>query len=269
MKIKLGVIGCGAIGEEVCLFVKDYLKDKVEISSLFDIKKEKAHYLGKILGSKVKVALSIEDVVKDADLILEAASWQVVDNVVKSACRYKKDVIILSVGGILERRDLLRLVEEKRINLYIPSGAIAGIDGISAHSLKEIKKCVLITSKPPRGFKGVDYIKKKKIAINRIKRKKIIFRGRAREAFKNFPQNINVASTILLSSNFSDLEVVIYIDPKLKRNTHKIVLESDIGTMEIKIESIPSLKNPKTSTLAILSTQALLKKITSFIKIGS
>ncbi|HEC68833.1 MAG TPA: DUF108 domain-containing protein, partial [Candidatus Omnitrophica bacterium] len=55
---------------------------------------------------------------------------------------------------------------------------------------------------------------------------------------------------------------------RLKRNTHKIYLLSQIGEIEVKVENVPSILNPKTSSLTIASAQALLRKMFSSLKIG-
>ena len=217
---KLGILGCGAIGEGVALFVEKELSSKVKLSSLLDRERKKAQALKSKLGkSKPAVVSSLDSQFGKSDLILESASWRVVRALLASSCA-------------------------------------------------KIKKCLLITSKPPQGFKGVEYIKNKKINLN-TSQKKILFRGEAEQAFKYFPQNINVASTLLFASKFKDLQVEIVLEPKLKRNTHKICLLSQIGKIEVEVENIPSSLNPKTSSLAIASAQALLRKMFSSLKIGT
>jgi len=89
------------------------------------------------------------------------------------------------------------------------------------------------------------------------------------EAVKYFPKNINVAATLLLASSFKDVEVCIKADPRLKRNVHQILAEAKEAKVDIRVQNVPSESNPKTSALAILSTQYLLKKIFSSFKIGS
>ena len=96
-----------------------------------------------------------------------------------------------------------------------------------------------------------------------------MFKGGVSEAIKYFPQNINVAAILLLASSFKGVEVVIKADPKVKRNIHRIEINTEEAKISISVENVPSKVNPKTSTLAILSTQCLLKKIFSSFKIGS
>jgi aspartate dehydrogenase len=127
----------------------------------------------------------------------------------------------------------------------------------------------LTTSKPPQSLKGGTFLDSGKVNIERIQKPKVLFKGGIKKAIQYFPRNINVAATIFLASQFQDIEVVIKVDPALRRNTHSIEAISEEASIKIEVENIPSQLNPKTSYLAILSTQALLEKITSNIKIGT
>jgi aspartate dehydrogenase len=265
---KIGIIGCGAIGREVALFVDQQLKDYVFVSALCDIEREKAEELRDKLCTKPKIT-NIDDLVKRVDLVIECAHPNCVKEVLKKVIDFKKEVVILSVGGLVKEERLLEEARKKNINIYLPSGAICGVDGIGALSLTNIKKITLVTSKPPLGFLGVDYLKKKRINLKRIKKEKVIFRGKIKEAIKYFPQNINVSATLFFASHFKNIEVIIKVNPYLVRNLHQIEVKTDKGNLKIEIENIPSKINPKTSVLTILSVQNLLKKMFSPFKIGS
>ncbi|MBN2120906.1 MAG: DUF108 domain-containing protein [Candidatus Omnitrophica bacterium] len=268
--INLGIVGCGAIGKEVALFVDKNLTRKIKIAYLYDTNPHKSNLLKLSLKkSRPKITSHLDTLIENSTLIMETASFKIVKPLIKKAIRLEKDLIILSVGGLIGIESLLKKAQEKGIKLFIPSGAICGIDGILASFQGKIKECLLTTSKPPRGLKNAQYLKDKNINLDGIKKEKILFQGSAKEAFKRFPQNINVASTLLLASHYKNLRVCVKVNPKIKTNIHEIALKSKIGTINIKVENLPSKNNPKTSTLAIASTQALLKKICSNIKVGT
>lgn len=269
-RLKLGIVGCGAIGGEVAAFLDKTLYKKISVSGLYDKNLNSACSLKKKLKNyNPKIVNSLQSLVKQSDLVLEAASWKVVKPLLAEASKFKKDLIILSIGGVVKAESLVKKACDKGITIYLPSGAICGIDGILASSQNKIIKCILTTSKPPGGFKNVKYLQEKKINIDNIKKERIIFEGSPQEAFRHFPKNINVASNLLLASRFKNTKVRIKLNPKIQRNTHEIYLESKIGTIKIKVENIPSINNPKTSALAIASTKALIKKLCSSVKIGT
>jgi aspartate dehydrogenase len=267
-KIKIGIVGCGAIGEGVALFVDKKLKGKAVVSALAELDKKKAVRLKSKLKSSPKI-LDIDSLIKSVDLVIEVASQNAAEYILKKGIAAGKYIIILSMGALLRNRALLKKAERKGVKIYIPSGAICGVDGLRALSLGKIRKVSLVSSKPPKGFLGVDYLKKKGIDPKKLRREKVIFQGTVSEAIKNFPKNINVAATLLFASNFSNVSVCIKADPKVKRNTHRIEIDAKEARVSITIENVPSKRNPKTSTLTILSAQDLLNRIFSSFKIGS
>ena len=267
-KVKIGIVGCGAIGEGVATFIDKHLHDKAILWAIADKDSEKAEFLIEKLSAVPKIN-TIDRLVRDVDLVIESASVDAASDVLAKAIKFKKDVIILSVGALIRDKTIIGKCEKQGINVYVPSGAICGVDGLGSLSLGEIKKISLTTSKPPRGLLGVDYLKNKNINLNNLKTAKVVFRGGVKDATRYFPQNINVAAILLLASSFKDVEVVIKADPNVKRNIHRIEVDTEEAKVSISVENVPSKTNPKTSTLAILSTQYLLKKIFSSFKIGS
>jgi len=268
MKKKIGIVGCGAIGSEVALYIDKNLKSNAVVWALADLDKKKAAVLGRKLRPKVKVC-DIDTLIKNSDLVVEAASVKAAEMVLKKAVAHCKDTVILSVGALAESIAVVERAKKKGVNIYIPSGAICGADGLGALSMGHIKSIILTTSKPPKGLIGADYLKKNKINLNNLKKEKVIFKGSVAQAIRSFPKNINVAATMALAASFDNVQVCIKADPKLNRNTHTLEVEAREAKVKIRVENVPSKANPKTSALAILSTQRLLKKIFSSFKVGS
>jgi len=267
-QIKIGIVGCGSIGGGVASYIDKKLSSSAVVYALADQDAKSAIKLQKKLSSEPKV-LDTVTLVKEVDLVIETASVAAANFLLKEVIAYGKDLIILSVGALIDKISLLREAGKKGIKIYVPSGAVVGIDGLGALSMGKIKKVSLTTSKPPKGLIGADYLKNKRIDLTNLKKEKIVFKGNVEEAIKYFPKNINVAVAISLASAFKKVEVCIKADPKLKRNVHNITVDSEEAKLNIRVENIPSKSNPKTSALTILSTQQLLKKIFSPLKIGS
>jgi aspartate dehydrogenase len=274
-KLKLGIVGCGAIAKGVSSFIEKELNTKIKITAVCDKNDAAAAAFRRNLRSKPLIC-DLPTLVQKVDLVVEAASVDAAKSVLAKAISLGKDVVVLSVGALVEDSSLLERADKKGVNIYVPSGAICGVDGIGALSLANIKKISLITSKPPVGLAGVEYLKKKRINLRKLRKAKVVFKGRVSEAIKFFPKNINVAATLLLAASYATdsrrsinkVEVCIKADPGLKRNVHRIEIYAKEARVSIEVENVPSEINPKTSTLAILSTQYLLKKIFSSFKIG-
>lgn len=269
-KLKVGIVGCGAIGSSLAKAIVSDFSDKADLASLYDIEVEKAYNLQVKFGKKL-AALNLEDLINKVDLVIEATRADTAFDIAKKTISNSRDIMIMSVGGILEHYKELRvLTEEKKARVFIPSGAICGIDGLKAATCGKINKVILTTKKPPKAFLGAPYILKKKIRLDNIDKDTVLFEGNASQATKAFPQNINVAATLSIAGIGPQATIVrIVASPDLERNIHEIEIESDAGRIITRSENVIHPDNPKTSYLAVLSAIATLKQILEPIKIGT
>lgn len=263
-RIKVGIIGCGCIGKAVGKFIAREMKGRMVLVAVYDIEPANAEALIRQAGKNIRVAGSMDAVIKSADLIIEAASVNAVEEVLTKCIAGGKDVVIVSVGGLLGKEAFFRKAGKKGSTIYIPSGAICGIDGISAFPARSIRKVTLTTIKSPMSLTDVDGI-----GDETDEQEHVIFEGGVQEAIRRFPKNINVSALLFLASHYKDIKVCIRVDPKIERNVHRIEVDSEYGAIHVTIENVPSPDNPRTSFLTILSVENLLRKIVSCVKIGS
>jgi len=269
--LKIGIVGCGAIGSYLAEALLNRFSQDLELTALFDIQLDKVHSLANKLGDKRLIALNLEDLILKSQLVVEATNAQSAYEIALRTIRFKRDILVMSVGGILERFFELRdLAKENKVKLIIPSGAICGVDGLKAMVLSKIEKVQLTTYKPPQAFKGNTYVLRKKINLDQIKEDTLIFSGSASEAVKFFPQNINICATLaIVLADPERLEVKIIASPNIDKNIHQLEIESEAGKILTRCENVVCLQNPKTSFLAVLSAMATLKEVVQPLKIGT
>jgi len=252
----LGVIGCGAIGTDVAE-AADNMKEISEIY-MFDINSDASKELSKKI-KKSKVC-SLNDLIKNVDIVFEGASQQAVQDYAEMILKAGKDLIIMSVGGLFDdtfRDKLEKIAMENQCKIYIPSGAIFGIDGLSSASIGGLDEVTLVTTKPPTSLG------------KKIDKRQVLFEGNARDAIKKYPRNINVAASVSLAGvGFDNTTVEIVADPVATRIHHKILAHGKFGRLRAEVENMPNPKNPKSSYLASLSAISTLKKIINPIQVG-
>lgn len=241
--MKVGLIGCGNIGKEIALHINS--SKKLELEYVYDIDKENVEWVSNSVKKKPQF-VSFNELVENSELIIEAASKEVVKRIFLQNLMNKK-VMIMSSGGLLD------LDLPKSAEIFVPTGAISGIDTLKTIS-GLIDTLEITTTKPPLSL-GLD-----------ITEKKVIFEGSVDKAIEKYPKNINVAATIYLATNFKP-KVKIVADPNVKNNSHLITATGSFGKIELKTENVPS-KNPKTSYLAVLSAIQCLKNFENNVKIG-
>ncbi|RAP47151.1 MAG: aspartate dehydrogenase [Methanosphaera sp. rholeuAM74] len=256
--MKVGIIGCGAIATTLVDFK---LNGKLEanLDYFYDLSYESAEELSSKIGAKA--AKTLDELAENVDVILESASQSAVKNSIPHMIEKGKDVIIMSVGALLDKKfhdEILNLALKNNARIYLPTGAITGIDTVQAAKMGEITEISLTTRKPPASLD---------VELENDE-EKVIFEGKASEAVKKFPKNINVSSTLSLASGI-DVDVTIIADPKIKNNTHEINLKGTFGELTTITSNVSSANNPKTSALAAYSVASLLDKLTKTMQIGS
>ena len=282
--IRVCVVGCGAIGSEICKAIDT---DKVnghvldlgmELTMLIDNHPERIEELCKNLSKKPDLTITdstgLDEVFEKVDLVIECASQAAVREFLIPALKKGKDVMILSVGALLCDpglfEELERISKEQSCKVYIPSGAIAGLDGLKSGVIAGIYSVELTTRKPPRGFEGNAYVKERGIDLSAITEAKTLFAGSANEAVKHFPENINVAASLSLAGIGPEAtRVKIVADPAAKKNKHEIEVKGAFGELFVRVKNVPAMSNPKTSYLAALSAIATLKRISYSIRVGT
>lgn len=270
-KLKIGIVGCGAIGSSLAKEIVTNFGDSASLAALFDIRPEKAQLLSRQLTKSGKLCVgSLDMLIKRADLVIEASSAKAAWEIARRSLLSGRKVMIMSVGGMVDHSDeLLILAVKNNSQVYFPSGAIAGIDALKAANIAGIKKVVLTTRKNPNAFKGVEYVEKN-FKLAGLKKDKLLFSGKAAQAVKFFPQNINVAAVLGLAAiGMRKTQVRIIASPYVNKNIHEVLIESQAAKIFTRTENILHPQNPKTSYLAVLSAIATLKQILKPVKIGT
>jgi len=269
-RLKIGVFGCGAIGSAICRAIDEKTID-ADLASIYDRSPEIGRFADS-LTSHPEV-LAIDEMVKSVDIVVESASQQAVHEIAPAVLSAGCDLMIMSVGALSDSELYARLVDLARRNrcrIYIPSGAVAGIDGLKSASVGRIETVTLTTRKPPSGFSGAPYIKRHGIDLSSLREEMVLFEGPARDAVREFPANVNVAGTLSLAGiGYDDTRVRIIADPGISRNVHQIEVRGGFGVLNVRVENLPSPENPMTSYLAVLSAIATLAKLTEPVWVGT
>jgi aspartate dehydrogenase len=231
---------------------------EIEKIYIYDIKKSASDKLVKQL-KKGKIQ-RVQKFLKHVDVVFEGASQDAVKEYAEIVLQAGKDLILMSVGGLFDdnfRGNLEKIARKKNCKVYVPSGAVCGIDGILSANVAGLNEVTLVTTKPPSSL-GLS-----------LDERAVLFEGNARDAVKNFPANINVAASLSLAGKgFNGTKVEIVADPVVSRISHKILAHGKFGRLRVELENMPNPNNPSSSYMASLSAIATLRRIIDPIQIG-
>ena len=206
---------------------------------------------------------------RHADLAVECAPAGALEDICRPMLQAGKRVMVLSAGALLPRPELIELARVKGGQIIVPTGALLGLDAVSAAAEGTIHSVRMVTRKPPGGLAGAPYLVKHKISVEGLNAAKCIFRGSAREAAAGFPENVNVVAALSFAGIGPDRTTIeIWADPAVSRNCHNIEVDADSARFSLAIENIPS-ENPKTGRITALSALAALRKLTAPLRVGT
>jgi len=272
--VKLGLIGCGSIGTTIAKAIEKGLVKDFTLKAVFDLSLKRAEELSKVLSRPPYIASNFNDFLQQPlDLVIEAASPKAVEEYAERLLLTQNNLMIMSVGALLKNGLLERLKATARkygCRIYIPSGAIGGIDAIKAATLGGVEEVTITTRKHPESLRGAPYFEKSKIDLDTISSATMIYEGPAEEAVILFPANVNVAAVLSLAGiGPKKTKVRIIADPSINTNQHEIRVKGDFGEMVCLTANFPCPDNPKTSYLAALSAIKTLEEITKVVRLGT
>ena len=228
--LRIAVAGLGAIGTRV-VEALDRGIDGLVLTAVSVQNPEK--HRSRLAGlTRPPAVLPIEALVDVADIVIECAPSKLVRSIVAPFVGAGKTAVVLSAGALLDHDDLIELAKQNGGQIVVPTGALIGLDAVTAAAVGTIHSVRMITRKPPGGLAGAPYIVANNIDIEGLTEPLRIFDGTAREAAKGFPANVNVAAALSLAGIGPDRTTIeIWADPTVTRNMHRIEVELRFGPL--------------------------------------
>lgn len=216
---KIGFLGCGKIGgymlndlisqgEHEVTFVQDPFY-KAEKSSFEVVEK------------------ADEELLSRTDLVIEAAMAKVLRENIDDILKYC-DMMVFSVTAFADDEFYAHVKEMAKKygrTIYLPHGAILGIDGI-ADGKAVIESVEIETIKSPKSLGLTE------------DRKGVVYEGSTRGACKAFPRNVNVHAAVALAGlGFDNTVSRIIADPSVSTNSHVITVKGEGINFQINVSS--------------------------------
>ena len=215
---KIGLLGCGKIGQNI---LEDlYKTDSVKVTFIQDpfYKKETDCPI---------ITKADETILAQTDLVIESAMSDVLKenaDVILKHC----DMMVFSVTAFADAQfyyHIQSLLEKYHHKIYLPHGAILGIDVI-ADGKRVIDSVCIETIKNPKSLGRTDT------------ERTVLYEGSSREACKLYPRNVNVHATVALAGiGFDKTKSIIISDPAVDTNTHIIHIKGEGISFTLNISS--------------------------------
>lgn len=252
--LKIAMIGCGAIGAGVL----ELLRGDADLAVAAVVLPPGAH--GEVRAAVAKFAPQARvvgriDEVDGIDLVVECAGHSAIEEHVLPALQRGIPCMVASVGALAAPGMAQRLeqaAQQGGTQVQLLSGAIGGIDAISAARVGGLDSVVYTGRKPPHAWKGTPA--ERDIDLEALAQPYCIFDGNAEDAARLYPKNANVAATLSLAGlGLQRTKVRLYADPSVNENVHHVEARGAFGSLELTMRGKPLAANPKTSALTVYS----------------
>jgi aspartate dehydrogenase len=263
-RLKIALIGYGAISQTLFDVFRDK-KPAIDIVGVL-VRPGRAKATQKKVGRKVAVVESLKALLKlKPDVVVEAASQQAVRDWGETILKKGIDLMVIATGAYGDPelyKKHIKAAEKSGARLRLPSGAIAGLDGLLAMRLGKLDRVKYVSIKPPHAWSGTPA--ETEFDLPSIKEPTVIFRGKPAEAGRLYPKNANLAVTVALcGAGLDRTDIELVADPTLPPGTNASRLEivGDSGEINLQRLGRAMPDNPKTGVLTALTMADDLMKM--------
>lgn len=254
--LRVALLGHGAIGRVVA---RELLAGAVDGATLVAVVRRSE-------PDDVPVPhLALADAVAISDVVVEVAGPDAVREAVGPVLTAGRDLLVSSVGALLDPELRTRLGELGPGRLRCTHGALGGLDLLaSAAAAGPLDSVVLRTTKLPTSLTRpwMDEQERRRLldATGDVE----VFRGSPDEAVRLFPESVNVAAALALAVGDPDAVVVeLHADPAATLTTHRVEARGSAGSYRFEVQHRPSPDNPRTSSVVPYSVLQTLRGMTA------
>lgn len=183
-----------------------------------------------------------------ADIVVEAASPEVVPALARAVLPLGKTLVVTSVAGLWLAPGLDRLGGR----IVIPSGATLALDalkGLALHEGRRMRACLRLPPAHAPGEVG-DYS------------------GTARDAAVRFPGHTNNFAAAAWALGVDDFPVEVRRDATVAGPTVELSVETDTAVLSARLTHRPSAAHPDVTRNIALSVLAVLRGLASPVQLG-
>lgn len=208
--------------------------------------------------------MSLDEALDVADLFVECAGQPVVHEIVDAVLSRGSDLVVTSVGALIDARLGPRLGELGPGRLLATHGAVGGLDLLASAARSGGLDTVHVRTTKMAPALVRDWMSPEESArISQAVGPVVVFAGGPGEAARLFPDSLNVVAALATAVGSTDqVSVELVGDPGATRTTHEITASGPIGDYTFIIRNTPSAQNPRTSAVTAWSVLQTIASLT-------
>lgn len=257
---RVALVGYGAIGQSIVEILNREKSPGVQLVAIC-ARAAQLEACRAVAPSGTLVTTEFEQIWQAVpDVVIEAAGHAAVQSYGCVTVGRGCDFYVLSTGVLASdevRAALTRCAVQGGGRIMIPSGALAGFDGLLSMRHAGLTSVTYTSTKPPAAWLGT--LAEESCDLHALTEAVTFFTGSAKDAALRFPRNSNLAATVAIAGlGLERTQVRLVADPAAIHNTGHLFAESDISLLDVKVTGIGFDANPKTSAITGMSVLAAL-----------
>jgi aspartate dehydrogenase len=265
--LRLGLIGCGAIGEAVLAAAAGGALPGVVIPTVL------------VRGPRAAATRHGVELMSDAtrffskrlDAVLECAGHEAVVAYGERVLGGGADLLVTSVGALGDASLLDRLLaaataRERR--LIVPSAGIGALDILSAAAVGGLDEVHITVRKDPESWRGTRAEASHDLA--RLAGETVLYDGPVREGVRHYPQNVNIAAAVALAGiGFERTRLTIVADPATSDHVVELTASGRFGRFHFREDVVPTAENRKTGKLVAMAVVKTIRHLAATLVVGA
>ncbi|QJU58333.1 aspartate dehydrogenase [Sphingomonas sp. AP4-R1] len=267
---RAAIFGMGAIGTSLA---RDWQKAELAAWTLAGVcaRPHNVVSLQAQLGEGVAVVDTVDKMLLlSLDAVVEAAGHDAIRTAGPAILRAGCDLLLLSSGILAEdstRKTFVEAAQEGDARIIIPTGGLAGFDGLMALAQAGAADVLYRSTKPAYAWRGTPA--EDQYDLEALPGPTTIFSGSAREAARLYPRNANLAASVALAGiGFDRTRVELIADPAATGNTAAIEAFAPECRLSVDLSGVSEAQNPKSSGIVRFSILAALNRSSSRLTLG-
>jgi aspartate dehydrogenase len=262
--MRLGLIGCGAIGREVVgAWRAGALGPKVQLVAVL-VRRPRSEP-DSLVTPDPEVFFG-----QGLEVVLECAGHAAVREHGVRCLDSGADLVLTSIGALTDdqlRQDLEAAAARAGRRLTIASAGIGALDILGAAAIGGLESVRMTVRKDPSAWYGTEA--EQLCDLAGLREPVAIYEGSVREGAARYPQNVNIAAAVALAGLGLDrTRLTIVADPTIRSHVVEIEAEGAFGSFRFTEDVVPSADNPKTGKLVAMAVIRTIRQLAAPVVIG-
>lgn len=265
---RAAIFGMGAIGFSLA---RDWISGTTWTLAAVCVRPQRMEPVRGRLAPEIRIFDRLEEMLElPLDAVIEAAGHEAIRSSGPRILRCGFDLFLLSSGVLADQPThdaFIAAAQEGGARIIIPTGALAGFDGIGALARAGKTEVLYRSIKPTAAWRGTPA--ERTHDLDALTEPTVIFRGTAREAALLFPKNANLAASVALAGiGFDPTEVELIADPAAGGNTAMVEARTPDCILKVEMSGVAEALNPKSSAIVRSSVLAALERSSASLTFG-